>query len=113
MRSAHDTTSPSGVARCGRRPGVVADAVERLGAQVQRREHDVGPPNGMVVALVEEGGEGLLAGVAARTVAAVMAEGDGLGQGDVEPTGASDAGGHLGHLEGVGEAGAQVIGRGR
>ena len=110
MRSAHDTTWPSRVAGGGSAPRVIADAVEGLGAEVQGREGDVGTPDGMVEALVEEGRQGLLAGVAAGAVTAVVAERDGLGQGHVEPVGAGDAGGDLGDLEGVGEAGAQVIG---
>ena len=75
----HDLALGGG--RRGPRPGVVADAVERLGAQVERGQHDVGAPHGVVVALGEVGGEGVLAGVAAGTVAAVVAEGDGLGEG--------------------------------
>ena len=55
------------------------------------------------------GVERVLAGVAARAVPAVVAEGDGLGEGHVEPAGPGDAGGDLGHLEGVGEAGALVV----
>ena len=95
----------------GPAPRVVADAVEGLGAQVQGRESDVGAPDGMIEALVEEGRQGFLAGVAPRPVAAVVAEGDGFGQGHVEPAGAGDAGGDLGDLERVGEASAEVVGR--
>src|SRR5207248_11331525 len=46
---------------------------------------------------------------AAGTVAAVVAKGDGLGEGDVEQGGTGDTGGDLGHLEGVGEAGALMV----
>ena len=98
--------------RRGRRrpaPRVVADAVERLGAQVERAQRDVGAPRGVVVAAVDVRRQGVLAGVAARPVAAVVAEGDGLGQGDVEPEHAGDGRGDLGDLEGVGEAGALVV----
>ena len=109
MRSAQLTTSPSGVAGAGQRPRVVADAVEGLGAEVERRQHDVGAPDGVVVAVGEVGVEGVLGGVAARTVAAVVAEGDGLGERDVEPQRPGDGGGDLGDLEGVGEAGALVV----
>ncbi len=88
---------------------MVADAVERLGAEVERGERDVRPPGRVVEPAVDVGGEGVLARVAARPVAAVVAEGDGLGQGDVEPAGPGDAGGHLGDLEGVGQTGALVV----
>ena len=90
-------------------PRVVADAVERLGAQVQRRQRDVGAPHGVVVAAGDVRRQGVLAGVAARAVPAVVAEGDGLGQRDVEPEGAGHRRGHLGDLEGVREAGPLVV----
>ncbi len=63
----------------------------------------------MVVALGQEGVEGVLAGVPARPVAAVVAQRDRLGQGDVHPDVAGDRGGHLGHLQRVGQPGALVI----
>ena len=47
--------------------------------------------------------------MAARAVAAVVAEGDGLGEGDVEAAGAGDGRGHLGDLEGVGEPGPLMV----
>ncbi len=78
-------------------------------AQVEGGEGDVGPPWRMVEPAVEVRGEGVLAGVAPRAVPAVVAEGDGLGQGHVEPTGPGHAGGHLGHLEGVGQPGPLVV----
>ena len=109
MRSAQLTTSPSGVVGAGRDQRVVADAVEGLPAQVERRQRHVGAPGGVVEAAVDVGGEGVLAGVAARAVAAVVPEGDGLGQRHVEPAGPGDAGGHLGHLEGVGQPGPLVV----
>ena len=95
----------------GRGPGprVVADAVQRLGAQVERRQDHVGAPHRVVVPLGHVGAQRVLAGVPARAVAAVVAEGDGLGERDVEPERGGDAAGHLGHLEGVGEAGALVV----
>jgi hypothetical protein len=40
-----------------------------------------------------------------------VAQGDRLGQGHVDPTGASDGGGDLRNLESMGEAGAEVVGR--
>ncbi len=88
---------------------MVADAVERLGAQVERRQDHVGAPHGVVVPLGHVGAQRVLAGVAAGAVAAVVAEGDGLGERDVEPERGGDATGHLGHLERVGEAGALVV----
>ena len=63
----------------------------------------------MVVPAVDVGREGVLAGVAARAVAAVVAEGDGLGEGHVQPEAARHRRGHLGHLQRVGEAGALVV----
>ena len=55
------------------------------------------------------GDEGVLAGVPARAVAAVVAEGDRLGERDVEPERPGHRRGHLGHLEGVGEPRALVV----
>ena len=55
------------------------------------------------------GVERVLAGVPAGPVPAVVAEGDGLGQGDVQPAGPRDGRGDLRHLERVGEAGALVV----
>ncbi len=68
-------------------------------------------PGRMVEAVGQEGVEGILAGVATRAVPAVVPEGDGLGQGDVQPTGPGDGRGHLRHLERVGEPGALVVRR--
>ena len=73
MRSAHATTSPSGVAGGGTAPRVVADAVERLAAQVERRERDVGAVDRVVVAgLGEVRRERLLGRVAGGAVPAVV-----------------------------------------
>ena len=55
------------------------------------------------------GRERVLARVAERTVPAVVAERDRLGERDVEPTRPRDAGGHLRDLERMGEAGALVV----
>ena len=63
----------------------------------------------MVVALREVGAERVLAGVAAWPVPAVVTEGDGLGQGDVEPERRGDATGDLRHLERVCQPGALVV----
>ncbi len=91
------------------RPRVVADAVEGLVAEVERCQRDVRTPRGVVEPPVEIGGQRVLAGMSARAVAAVVAEGDGLGEGHVEAAGPGDAGGHLGHLERVGQPGALVV----
>ena len=88
---------------------MVADAVERLRAEVEGGQRDVGSPGGVVEPSVEVRGQGVLAGVPAGAVPAVVPEGDGFGEGHVEPAGAGDAGGHLGHLERVGEPGALVV----
>ena len=91
------------------RPRVVGDAVEGLGAQVERSQRDARAPHGVVESALDVGVEGLLAGVAPGAVAAVVAEGYRLGQVHVEPGRARDAGGDLGDLQGVGEAGAHVV----
>ena len=104
---AHDLALGRGRGRAA--PGVVADAVERLEAEVERCEHDVGAPDGVVVPTVDVGRQGVLAGVAARAVPAVVPQRDGLGERDVQPEGAGDRRRHLGHLQGVGEAGALVV----
>ena len=98
--------------RCGggrTRPRVVPDAVEGLGAQVEGGQRDVGTPGRVVEAAVEVGGERVLARVATRAVAAVVPEGDRLGQSHVERAGPRDAGGHLGDLERVGQPGALMV----
>jgi len=63
----------------------------------------------MVVATLYVWGQRILAGVTAWAVAAVVAESDRLGEGDVEPQCARDGDRHLRHLERVGEAGALVV----
>ena len=94
-------------------PGVVADGVQRLGAQVQGLEHDVGAVDGVVVAALQVRRQGVLGRVAGRTVAAVVTQGGGQGQGLVQAGGPGDGRGHLAHLDGVGQAGPQVIVVGR
>jgi hypothetical protein len=88
---------------------VVGDAVDGLGAEVERGQRDVRPPGGVVEAAREEGVERVLAGVPAGPVPAVVAQGDRLGQGHIEPAGPGDGRGHLGHLECVGEAGPLMV----
>src|SRR5664280_2512111 len=74
-----------------------------------RCQRDVCSPRGVVESPVEVGGQRILAGMAPRAVPAVVAESDRLGQGDVEATGPGDAGGHLGHLQRVGQPGPLVV----
>ena len=105
---AHDLALGRG--RRGARPRVVADAVERLLAQVEPGQRDVRAPDGVVEPLGQEDPERVLAHVPARPVPAVVAEGDGLGQRHVEPARPGDARRHLGHLEGVAEPGPLVVG---
>ncbi len=98
--------------RCLRRrqaPRMVTDPVERLAAQVERLQRDVGAPRGMVEPAVEVGRQGVLAGVPARSVPAVVPDGDRLGEWRVESQCLGDRSGHLGDLERVGHAGALVI----
>ena len=90
-------------------PRVVADAVERLDAQVQRCERDVGAPQRMIEPSCHVRAQRILAGVTARTVAAVVPQGDGLGERHVQPECASHRSGHLGDLERVREPGALVV----
>ena len=96
-------------AGCGTAPRVVAHAVERLGAQVQREQCDIGAPHGVVVPLGDVGRQGVLAGVPAGAVAAVVPEGDGLGERHVETERLADGTSDLGDLERVREAGALVV----
>ena len=109
MRSAHDTTSPSGVDGAGRLHEWLRIPSSVSIAEVQWRQRDVGAPDGVVVAAGDVRRQGVLAGVATRAVAAVVAEGDRLGEGDVEAERAGHGRGDLGDLEGVGEAGALVV----
>ena len=109
MRSAQLTTSPSGVDGAGRdqlwlaMPSTVS--AHRLSGA---RETD-GAPRRVVEPAGHVGVERVLAGVPARPVPAVVPEGDGLGEGHVEPAGPGDGRGDLRHLERVGEAGALVV----
>ena len=109
MRSAQLTTSPSGVAGAGRDHEWLRMPSRVSSHRLSGASDDVGAPHGVVVAAGHVGAEGVLARVAAGAVAAVVAEGDGLGQGHVEPAGPGDGRGHLGHLEGVGEPGPLVV----
>ena len=110
MRSAHATTSPSGVAGARAAPRVVAHAVERLEAQVERRQRDVGAVDGVVVAGGREvRRERLLGRVAGGPVTAVVRQRDRLGEREAEVGGPGDPDRDLRHLDRVGEAGAEVV----
>ena len=89
--------------RRGARPAVVGDAVDGLGAQVERRQGDQRAPGRVVEPAGHVGVERVLAGVAAGTVTAVVTERDGLGERHVEPAGPCDRRGDLRHLERMGE----------
>ena len=93
----------------GAAPGVVANAVERLDAQVERFERDVGAVDRVVVAAGEIGREGVFGGVPRGAVPAVVGEGDRLDERNAQVGDPGDTGGDLGDLDGVGEAGAQVV----
>src|SRR5690606_36844888 len=103
----HDLALGGG--RRGPVPRVVPHGVVRLGAQVEGRQHDVGAVDGVVVAAGAERREGVHAGVAGRAVAAVVADGGGVGEGHVEAGAPGDRHGDLGHLGGVGEPAADVV----
>ena len=102
--------------RGGRRrvdlPGVGADPVAHLPGQVQVLEHlvDADALRGVVPAIGREvGRERLLAGVPERGVADVVAERDRLGQRLVEREAGRQAARDLRHLEGMGQAGDEVV----
>ena len=109
VRPGHDLALERG--GDGPAPGVVADSVEGFFAQIERGQRDVGTPDGVVEPLVQVRRERFLAGMAARPVAAVVAQRDRLGQCHVEAACTRDRGGHLGHLERVREPRAQVVRR--
>lgn len=95
--------------RGGAVPGVVADGVERLHAQVEWFEHDVGPVHGVVVSPVQIGRQGTLRRMAGGAVAAVVAGGRCRGQGNVQTHRPGDGHRHLADLDGMGESGAKVV----
>ena len=88
---------------------MVRDAVDRLGAQVERGERDQRAPRRVVEASGHVGVERVLAGMAAGPVAAVVAQRDGLGERDVEPQRLGDRARDLRHLERVGQPGALMV----
>ena len=109
MRSAQLTTSPSGVDGAGRDQLWLAMPSTVSRAQVERRERDQRAPRRVVEAPGHVGVERVLAGVAARAVAAVVAERDRLGERDVQPQRPGDGACDLGHLERMGQPGALMV----
>lgn len=88
---------------------MIANAVESFSTQVEWGECDVGAPDGVVEATVDVGRQGIFAGMAARSVPAVVAEGDGFGQGDVEAEWTSHRHGDLSDFESMSESSALVV----
>src|ERR1035437_9991066 len=94
-----------------RRPGprVVAYAIECLAAEVEPGQGYVGSPRGVIEPADDIRGQGLLARMTPGSVSAIVAQSDGLGQCHVEPACSGNAGGHLGHLQGMGQPCALMI----
>jgi hypothetical protein len=88
---------------------VVANAVDRLDAKIEWFKNDVGAPDCMVIAARDECIEGVLAGMASRSMSTVVSEGNGLGESNIEPERTSDGCGYLCDLEGVGEPSSLVV----
>ena len=110
IRSAHATTSPSGVAGGGRRHEWLRTPSSVSTAEVELGERDVGAVDRVVVAAVREvRRERLLRRVPGRAVPAVVGEGDRLHERDAQVGGPGDAGGHLRDLDRVGEPGAEMV----
>lgn len=64
-------------------PGVIADAIEGFLAQIESGQGDVGSPGGMVEAARHQWTQGVFAGMTAGSVSAIVAEGNGIGEGHV------------------------------
>ena len=88
---------------------MVANSIKRFATQVQRHKCNISTPHGMVIAAIDIRRQRVFAGMTTWAVPAVVAECDGLGEGDIETDGASNRRGNLGHLERVGQAGALVV----
>jgi hypothetical protein len=95
--------------RCGSAPRVVADAVDRLGAQVERHERDVGAPHRVIEPLRHVRRQRILGCVTAGAVAAIVADRDGLGERHVETDRPGDRSCDLRDFERVGEARALMV----
>jgi hypothetical protein len=88
---------------------MVSNSVESFGAEIEWGQNDIGAPNGMVEAVGEIRGEGILAGMTAGPVAAIVPESDCLGERLVEMQLSGDGYGDLCDLEGMGQSGSSVI----
>ena len=108
------------IQQAGHRAVVLDDAFESLPAQVEAGEARVLPLDlgdhaeglDVVVEAAERGHLPLqlvLAGVAERRMAEIVAQRDGLGEVGVELEGGGDRAGDLRHFQGMGQAGAVVI----
>ena len=99
--------------------GVLEDAVAHLDAQIQaypvvlQHLHHAHGLAAVMKAARDQPGQGALARVAKRRVPQVVTHGNGLGQRLVEAQGTRDGARDLRDLQGVGQAGAVVIARGR
>ncbi len=114
IRSAHATTSPSGVDGAGRRQEWLRTPSSVSRHRLSAREGDVGAVDGVVVAgLGEVRRERLLRRVAGGPVPAVVGQRDRLHQREAQVGGAGDAGGDLRHLDRVREPGAEMVVFGR
>ena len=102
---------PSTVSGAGRDQEWLRISVQGLGTEIEVLQHDVGAPRPVVVSLGKECVEGVLARVPARPMTAVVPEGYRLGQGHVDPDAAGDRCRDLGHLEGMRQPGALMVGR--
>ena len=90
-------------------PRMVAHTVERLDAQVQRFERDVGAVDRVVVATLDVRRQRFLRRVAGRPVTAVVRERDRLGERHAEVRTTRDARRDLRDLDCVREAGAEMV----
>jgi hypothetical protein len=77
---------------------VIPNPIERLHAQIERRQGHIRSPLGMVEAAIDIGIECIFTGVSTWPVSAVMAERYGLGQYDIERERPSDTSGNLSDL---------------
>ena len=81
---------------------MVANAIQSFPAQVERHQRYISTPNCMVVSAIYVGRQCIFTGMATGTMAAVVAQGDGFGESDIQPERASNRCGHLGYFKGVG-----------
>jgi hypothetical protein len=88
---------------------MVADAIERLNAQVERLQRDVGTPEGVVKPADKVWRQRIFAGVAARTVPAVVSNRHCLGEGNIQAQCLRNRPCDLGHFERVGHSCALMV----